>query len=149
MNNVSLIGRLVRDIELKSTPNGTLVTSFTVAVDRITAKDAERQTDFINIVAWQKTAEFCSKYFTKGTRIGLTGRIQVRSYDNKDGKRVYVTEVVAEHVYVADGKTTESPPPNDNAPKQQYPATVASNSCGGSNTDFQPYDDGDDGDLPF
>lgn len=102
MNNVSLIGRLTKDPELRYTPNNIAVANFTLAVDRFGSK--EKEADFINCVAWQKCAEFISQYFTKGIRIGVTGRIQTRNYENKTGTRVYVTEVVAEKVYFADGR---------------------------------------------
>lgn len=106
MNCVNLIGRISRDIETRYTQtNNTMVVSFSIAIDRPFAKESDEvKADFINIVAWNKTAEFCSKYFQKGLRIGVTGRIQTRNYEDKDGKKVYVTEVVAEHVYFADGK---------------------------------------------
>jgi len=102
MNNVSLIGRLTKDPELRYTPSNTAVANFTLAVDRFGSK--EKEADFINCVAWQKCAEFVSQYFTKGLRVGLTGSIQVRSYQAKDGTTRYVTEVRADKVYFADGK---------------------------------------------
>lgn len=104
MNSVNLIGRTTKDIELKYTQSNTAVTQFNLAVNRPYTKEKEQQADFINIVAWGKTAEFCSKYFKKGTQIGVSGRLSTRNYDDKDGKKVYVTEVVAEHVYFADSK---------------------------------------------
>ena len=82
-----------------------MVVQFALAVNRRFAKPGEeRQADFINIVAWDKTAEFCSKYFKKGQQVGIIGRLQTRNYDDKDGKKVYVTEVVAEEAYFADSK---------------------------------------------
>lgn len=106
MNCVNLIGRISRDIETRYTQTtNKIVVQFNIAIDRPYAKaEDEVKADFINIVAWDKTAEFCNKYFQKGLRIGVTGRLQTRNYDDKDGKRVYVTEVVAEHVYFADSK---------------------------------------------
>ena len=105
MNKTILMGRLTRDPEVRYTQtNNTMVASFTLAVNRRFAKEGEQQADFINIVAWSKTAEFCSKYFKKGQHVGIIGRIQTRSYDNQEGKRVYVTEVIAEEVYFADSK---------------------------------------------
>jgi single-strand DNA-binding protein len=142
MNNASLIGRLVRDVELRRTPQGTAVASFTLAVDRLPAKDTkERQTDFIPVVVWRQTAEFCSKYFTKGVRVGVTGRIQVRTYEDKDGKRVYATEIVAEHVYFADGKQNSSYAP----PSTDTGATATASESGGGFAEI----DEDDGNLPF
>ena len=104
MNKVVLMGRLTRDPEVRYTStNNTLVASFSLAVNRRFARQGEeRQADFINITAWDKTGEFCSKYFKKGQQVGVIGRIQTRNYDDKDGKKVYVTEVVAEEAYFAD-----------------------------------------------
>lgn len=97
INNVVLTGRLTKDAELKYTGTGTAVASFTLAVDR-TFKNAngEKETDFINVVAWRKTAETLATYTKKGSLIGVQGRIQTRNYEGNDGKRVYVTEVVAD-----------------------------------------------------
>ena len=105
MNKVVLVGRLARDPELRTTQSGTSVVSFTVACDRrFTRQGEERQADFINCVAWNKTAEFISRYFTKGMRIALDGRIQTRSYDDQNGNKRYITEVVAEDVEFAQSK---------------------------------------------
>lgn len=106
MNKVILMGRLTRDPEVRYTQtSNTLVASFSLAVNRRFARQGEeRQADFINIVAWDKTGDFCSKYFKKGQQVGIIGRLQTRQYDDKDGKRVYVTEVVAEEAYFADSK---------------------------------------------
>ena len=106
MNKVVLMGRLTRDPDVRYTiTNNTLVASFSLAVNRRFARQGEeRQADFINVVAWDKTGEFCSKYFKKGQQVGIIGRIQTRNYDDKDGKKVYVTEVVAEEAYFADTK---------------------------------------------
>jgi len=118
MNSVNLIGRLTKAPEIRYTQNNTAVTSFTLAVDNFGGK--EKGADFINCVAWQKTAEFISQYFDKGTRVGLTGRIQVRKYEGKDGKTVYVTEVVAERVYFADGKGNKSSDNQSTTDLKQY-----------------------------
>lgn len=105
LNKVILMGRLTRDPELRTTPQGVSVCSFSIAVDRGYARQGEeRQADFINIVAWRSTAEFVSKYFVRGQMIAVVGRIQTRNYDDKDGKRVYVTEVVADEISFADSK---------------------------------------------
>jgi len=105
MNKVVLVGRLARDPELRTTQSGTAVVSFTVACDRRFAKQGEeRQADFISCVAWGKTAEFVSRYFTKGMRIALDGRIQTRSWDDQNGQKRYATEVVAEDVEFAQSK---------------------------------------------
>ncbi len=110
MNKVILMGRLTRDPEVRYTSgNNTLVASFSLAVNRRFVKQGEeRQADFFNIVAWDKTGEFCSKYFKKGQQVGVIGRLQSRSYDDKDGKKVYVTEVIAEEVYFADSNKNEN-----------------------------------------
>lgn len=102
VNSVVLVGRLTRDPELRVTNSGISVVSFTLAVDRTFSKD---QADFINCVAWKKTAEFMDQYVTKGRLIDLTGRIQTRNYDGKDGKKVYVTEVVADHIDLLDSRS--------------------------------------------
>ena len=105
MNKVTLIGRLTRDPEIRYTSqNNILVCQFTLAVNRPFAKKGQVDVDFINIVAWNKTGEFCSKYFVKGQKVAVCGRLQTRNYDDKDGKKVYVTEVIAEEVYFADSK---------------------------------------------
>jgi len=99
------MGRLTRDPELRYTPNNVPVCSFTLAVNRNYAKPGEQQqTDFINIVAWRSTAEFCSKYFTKGLQVVVCGRLQTRTWDDQEGRRHYVTEVVADETYFADSK---------------------------------------------
>lgn len=105
MNKVVLMGRLTRDPETRYTATtNVLVVSFTLAVNRRFVKQGEeRQADFIHIVAWDKTGEFCSKYFKKGQQVGVIGRIQTRNYEDKDGKRVFVTEIVAEEAYFAGG----------------------------------------------
>ena len=110
MNKVILIGRLTKDPEVKYTQTtNTLVASFSLAVNRRFVKQGEeRQADFINIVAWGKTGEFCSKYFKKGQQIGVVGRIQTRTWDDEQGQRHYVTEVIAEEVYFAGEKRSES-----------------------------------------
>lgn len=104
MNKVILMGRLTKDPEVSQTQNNTCVCSFNLAVNRRFRSEGQPETDFIKIVAWNKTAEFCSKYFSKGQQVGIIGRIQIRNYDDKNGKKVYVTEVVAEEAYFADSK---------------------------------------------
>lgn len=97
MNKVQLVGRLTKDVEIKLTQNQTPFCNFTIAVDR-RFKDAngQRQADFINCVAWKQTAQFIQKYFQKGNRIGVCGSIQTRSYDNENGQKVFVTEVIVD-----------------------------------------------------
>lgn len=110
MNKVILMGRLTKDPEVRYTQaTNTMVTSFTLAVNRRFVKQGEeRQADFINIVAWNKTAEFVSKYFSKGQQVGVIGRIQTRNYDDEQGVKHYITEVIAEEVYFAGEKKEES-----------------------------------------
>ena len=109
MNKVILMGRLTRDPEVRYTQtSNAMVTSFTLAVNRrIVMKGQERQADFLPIVAWNKTAEFIAKYFKKGQQVAVIGRVETRTYDDKDGKKVYVTEVSAEEAYFADSKREE------------------------------------------
>ena len=106
MNKVILLGRLTRDPETRYTQTSNMqVTSFTLAVNRRFVKQGEeRQADFINCVAWNKTAEFVSKYFKKGQQVGIIGRIQTRNYDDEQGIKHYVTEIIAEEVYFAGDK---------------------------------------------
>lgn len=100
MNSVNLIGRLTRDPELRYTQNGKAVTNFTIAVDRDFSK--EKITDFFNIIAWNKQAENLVKYIGKGRLVGVTGSLQTRSYDNKDGVKIHVTEVLANSIQYLD-----------------------------------------------
>ena len=105
LNKIILMGRLTRDPELRKTGNGTAVTSFTLAVDRdYKPQDGERETDFIDVVAWRGTAEFVSKYFTKGRMAVVEGRLQVRDWTDKDGAKRRSTEVIADSVYFGDSK---------------------------------------------
>lgn len=106
MNKVILMGRLTRDPELRYTStNNTPVCTFTLAVDRRFARQGEeKQADFIPVVAWNKLAEFCGKYFQKGRQVAIVGRIQTRTWDDNEGKRHYVTEVVCDEAYFADSK---------------------------------------------
>lgn len=107
MNNVSLIGRLTADPELKHTQSGLAMTRFSVAVDRRVKQGEEKQADFINIIAWRQTAEFICKYFTKGQRIALTGRIQTDSYTDSEGKKRSTFDVIAENVEFCDSKNSQ------------------------------------------
>lgn len=110
MNRVILIGNLTKDPELKYTPNGIAVCNFTIAVNRPrNSYDNEQQADFIHIIAWQKLADICANYLTKGREAAVEGRLHTRSYE-KDGRRVYVTEVVAERVDFLGARPVESYP---------------------------------------
>ena len=105
LNRVILIGRLTKEPELRYTPSGAAVASFTLAVNRTRANaQGERETDFIPVVVWQKQAENCANYISKGSLVAVDGRIQVRTYEAKDGQRRWVTEVIAENVRFLDKK---------------------------------------------
>ena len=104
MNQCQIMGRLTADPELRQTQNGVLAASFTLAVERRFQRDT---VDFIEVVAWRNTAEFCSKYFSKGMRVAVSGSIQMRSYEDKSGNKRKAFEVVADAVYFADGKRPE------------------------------------------
>lgn len=137
MNKVFLVARMTREPELRTTANGVSVTSFSVAVNRrFKNADGGYDADFINCVAWRSTADFIAKNFGKGQQIGLVGSIQTRNYDDKDGKKVYVTEVAVDEAYfVGDkAKTAEKP----NLPPNTVPEDI---------NGFAPAPDGDD--LPF
>ena len=115
LNKIILMGRLTRDPELRKTQSGIAVASFTLAVDRdYKPQDGERETDFIDIVAWRGTGEFVSKYFTKGRMAVVEGRLQVRDWTDKDGAKRRSTEVIADSVYFGDSKkVSESDTPAD------------------------------------
>lgn len=107
INNVVLVGRLTKEIELKKTQSGISTVQFTVACDRrFKNEQGEKQADFINCVAWRQSAEYLSNYAKKGDRVGVTGRIQTRSYNDNQGNKRYVTEVVAENVEIYSSKST-------------------------------------------
>lgn len=145
LNRVILMGRLVADPELKTTPSGISVTSFRIAVERSYAKAGEeRQADFINIVCWRNMAEFVCKYFSKGSLIALEGQLQGRTYQDKDGSNRYVVEVVADNVSFTGEKTEKQESKPQNYPKQTGTPVAYNN---GSDRAFEemPIDD----DLPF
>ena len=124
MNNVTIVGRLTKDPELRTISTGNTTCSFTVAVNRqFTNAQGERETDFINCVIWGKQAENLCKYCTKGSLIGVQGRIQTRNYDGQDGKKVYVTEVSAQNVSFLGSKNSNEVPSFDggNANVNQTP----------------------------
>ena len=107
MNKAILIGRLTRDPELRTTPTGRSVCQFSIAVNRTyTSASGEREADFINCVVWDKQAENLARYQKKGNQIAVDGRIQTRNYDDKDGKKVYVTEILATNISFLDAKGT-------------------------------------------
>lgn len=109
INNVVLVGRLTKDPDLRYTTSGTGVATFTLAVNRnFTSADGTREADFINCVIWRKSAETLANYAKKGVLIGVTGRIQTRSYDNQQGQKVYVTEVIADNFQLLESKKADS-----------------------------------------
>ena len=111
LNHITIMGRLTRDPELRRTGSGVAVTSFTVAVDRDFSSKDEKETDFIDCVAWRQTGEFVSKYFTKGRMAVVSGRLQIRSWTDNDGNKRRSAEVVADNVYFGDSRRD-----GDNAP---------------------------------
>ena len=151
MNKILLIGRLTKDPELRYTQSGTAVASFTLAVNRsFTNQNGEREADFINCVAWQKAAEFVSQYFKKGQQMALEGRLQVRSYDDNNGQRRWVTEVITEKVEFVGSKGG-----NGNSSSNGAGSGSGGDNAGGSGADTS-YQLGlgeeivfDDNDLPF
>ena len=145
LNHVTIMGRMPRDPELRRTGSGIAVAGFTVAVDRdVSGKDGgEKETDFIDCVAWRQTGEFGSKYFTKGSMIVVSGRLQIRSWTDKDGNKRRTAEVVAENVYFGDSKRSNDGG-NTSAPAYgSYSAPAAQ-----PVQDFTELDDVD-GQLPF
>ncbi len=145
MNVVALLGRLVADPELRQTPQGTAVTRMRIAVNRNYVKQGEeRKADFIDVVAWRGTAEFVSKYFRKGSMIGVSGSIQTRTYTDKDGNNRYAFEVIADNVSFAESRgssQSQSMSAPANAPQNDLPF------AGANNDDFTLVDDSED--LPF
>ena len=142
MNKVILMGRLTRDPEVRYTQtNNTLVASFSLAVNRRFARQGEeRQADFINIVAWSKLGEFCSKYFKKGQQVAVIGRLQTRTWDDDQGVKHYVTEVVAEEAYFAEGRR------DTEANSTSFENTVGNAQPGSMGADFEVSSNDD---LPF
>lgn len=146
LNLIVIMGRLTRDPELRRTSSGTAVANFSVAVDRdFPSQDGSRETDFIDCVAWKHTADFVGKYFSKGKQIVVKGRLQIRSWTDKDGNKRRTAEIVADSVYFA-GAKTESP-----AEAQRYDTPVG---CGAQSPidpgpeDYTILTDDDPG-LPF
>lgn len=104
LNHIVVMGRLTRDPELRKTASGVSVTSFTVAVDRDFSQDGQKETDFIDVVAWRNTAEFAAKYFAKGRMAVVSGRLQIRNWDDKEGNKRRTAEILAENIYFGDSK---------------------------------------------
>ena len=147
MNQVVLMGRLTRDPERRETQSGTPVTSFSLAVDRgYTPKDGgERQTDFIDVVAWDRQADFVSKYFVKGQMAAVTGRLQIRDWTDKDNNKRRTAEVVADRVHFTGDKRERDSSAGYTNPKEDYGAGYTTPV---ESSDFAELDM-DDGDLPF
>jgi len=146
LNHIVLMGRLTRDPELRRTQAGVAVTSFSLAVDRDyqNRDSGEKQTDFIDIVAWRSTAEFVSKYFSKGRMAVVSGRLQMRDWTDKDGNKRRSAEVVADNVYFGDSKRDGASP----ASGSSYGASYASGyDAPAISADFSEAED--DGELPF
>lgn len=122
LNNVSLIGRLTKDVELKYTESGLAIASFTLAVDRdFKNANGEREADFIQCVIWRQQAENLANWAHKGNLIGITGRIQTRNYDNQQGQRVYVTEVLADRFHLLESRNQQGQANSQPANNQQQP----------------------------
>ncbi|MGG5359372.1 single-stranded DNA-binding protein [Enterococcus sp. DIV0240a] len=137
INNVTLVGRLTKDPDLRFTSSGTGVATFTLAVNRnFTGADGQREADFINCVIWRKSAETLANYAHKGTLLGVVGRIQTRTYDNQQGQRVYVTEVVAESFQLLESR-------NANQKAESANKKTTDDPFGGSSIEI------DDKDMPF
>lgn len=137
LNTITIMGRLTRDPELRRTGSGVAVASFTVAVDRdFASQGQEKETDFIECVAWRNTAEFVSKHFAKGKMIVVSGRLQIRKWQDKDGNKRQTAEIVADNCYFGESKNAPADngfaPPANNAPASDFAML-----------------DGEDGNLPF
>ena len=149
LNHITIMGRLTRDPELRRTGSGVAVASFTVAVDRdFGGRDGgEKETDFIDCVAWRQTGEFVSKYFTKGRMIVVSGRLQIRSWTDKDGNKRRTAEVVADNVYFGDSR-------RDSEGGSSYSAPASNSGFGSYSAPSAPVSDfamleDDDSQLPF
>ena len=153
LNKIFIMGRLTRDPELRRTQSGTPVTSFSLAVDRdYKSQSGEKETDFIDVVAWRATAEFVAKYFAKGRMAVVEGRLQIRDWQDKDGNKRRSAEVVADNVYFGDSRPAgsgnsfnEGNYSAPSAPAYSAPSGGFTPAVGG---DFAEIDD-EDGDLPF
>lgn len=170
LNHIVIMGRLTRDPEQRFTQSQTAVTSFTVAVDRdFQSRDSgERQTDFINCVAWRQTADFVSKYFRKGSMIVVSGRLQIRQYQDREGNNRTAAEVVADNVYFGESRRDGERSNSDNGYNNNYNNNYSRGNYGsnsGNSSNYGGYDapsgmnrapagnfqelGEDDGDLPF
>ena len=156
LNHIVIMGRLTRDPELRRTGSGIAVASFTVAVDRdFSGRDGgEKETDFIDCVAWRQTGEFVSKYFTKGSMVVVSGRLQIRNWNDKDGNKRRTAEVVADNVYFGESKRSEGGNAYGGNTYGGYAPSAPASGFGGYSapaapaSDFAMLDD-DDAQLPF
>ena len=153
LNKIILMGRLTRDPELRRTGSGTPVTSFSLAVDRdFKSQSGEKETDFIDVVAWRSTAEFVSKYFTKGRMAVVEGRLQIRDWTDRDGGKRRSAEVVADNVYFGDSKRDSAgdygAPPAYGAPASYGAPAAGRGAPAGGSSDFAEIGE-EDGELPF
>ena len=150
LNKIFIMGRLTRDPELRRTQSGTAVTSFTLAVDRdFKSQSGEKETDFIDVVAWRATAEFAAKYFTKGRMAIVEGWLQIRPWTDKDGNNRRSAEVVADNIYFGDSKRDSAGDMGGySAPAYTAPAGGYSAPVGGGSSGFAEIDE-EEGDLPF
>jgi len=152
LNKVILMGRLTRDPELRHTQSDIPVATFSLAVDRGYSRrdESQQNVDFINIVAWRNTAEFVSKWFSKGQLVAVSGRLQVRSYQDRDGNNRTATEVVADECFFAESKRSSDSSASSYSPFGESPAPSANSGLNAvsSGSDFEELV-GDDGELPF
>ena len=153
LNRIILMGRLTRDPELRRTGSGTAVTSFSLAVDRdFKSQSGEKETDFIDVVAWRSTAEFVSKYFSKGRMAVVEGRLQIRDWTDRDGGKRRSAEVVADNVYFGDSKRDSAgdygAPPAYGAPASYGAPAAGRGAPAGGMSDFAEIGE-EDGELPF
>lgn len=147
INRVVLVGRLTKDLELRYTPSGVAVATFTLAVNRaFKNQQGEREADFINVVVWRQLAEHCANYLNKGKQAAVDGRLQTRSYENNAGQRVYVTEVIAENVQFLDSSHGNGS--NDNSSRPQQTQSQGKSQDPFASQGAGPIDISDD-DLPF
>lgn len=150
INNTVLVGRLTKDPDLRYSQSGNAVATFTLAVNRnFTNQSGEREADFINCVIWRKSAEHLANYARKGSLIGITGRIQTRNYDNQQGQRVYVTEVVADNFQLLEKRKDD----NGGSYQNNQQGNYNQNNYNGAQKQSSPFGDGSidisDDDLPF
>lgn len=139
LNHIVIMGRLTKDVELRRTNSGVAVASFTIACDRDFGNNSEKETDFVDVVCWRNTAEFVSKYFSKGRMAVVSGRLQMRKWEDKNGNKRTTAEIVADNVYFGDSKSDNG---NQNS---GYTGFAKSESVPGN---FAPIEE-DDGQLPF